>query len=123
MATLAAVTGFRLPDNAAEDSFNLLPALLEQNSKPIRQDVIHHSNDGVFSLRRGQWKLEEGLGSGGFSPPAAVEPAPGGPKGQLYDLAKDPGELNNLYQKRPDIVDSMSTLLEKYKTQGHTRPL
>ena len=123
MSTLAAVTGFSLPDNAAEDSFNLLPALLEENTKPIRQDVIHHSNDGVFSLRRGQWKLEEGLGSGGFSPPGNVEPAPGGPKGQLYDLAKDPGELNNLYQKRLDIVDSMSTLLEKYKTQGHTRPL
>ena len=123
MSTLAAVTGYRLPDTAAEDSFNLLPAMLEQNTKPIRQDVIHHSNDGVFSLRRGQYKLEEGLGSGGFSPPNKVEPAPGGPKGQLYDLAKDPEELNNLYQRRPDIVDTMSTLLEKYKTQGHTRPM
>ncbi len=122
MATLAAVTGYRLPDDAAEDSFNLLPALLEQNSKPIRADVIHHSNDGVFSLRRGNWKLEEGLGSGGFSPPNAVEPATGGPTGQLYDLAKDPGEMNNLYQRRPDIVDSMSTLLQKYRSQGRTRP-
>ena len=122
MSTLAAVTGYHLPENSADDSFNLLPALLEQNTKPIRQDVIHHSNDGIFSIRRGQWKLEEGLGSGGFSPPGNVDPAPGGPKGQLYDLAKDPGELNNLYQKRPDIVDSLSTLLEKYKVQGRTRP-
>jgi len=52
-----------------------------------------------------------------------VEPTLGGPKGQLYDLAKDPAELNNLYQKRPDVVDSLATLLGKYKTQGHTRPL
>jgi len=56
-------------------------------------------------------------------PPVTVEPAPGGPKGQLYDMVKDPAELNNLYQKRADIVDSLSTLLQKYKDQGHTRPL
>ena len=123
MATAAAITGFRLPDNAAEDSFNLLPAYLGQNTKPIRPDIIHHSITGVFSLRRGNWKLEEGLGSGGFSPPQSVDPAPGGPKGQLYDMAKDPGELNNLYQKRPDVVDSLATLLDRYKKQGHTRPM
>jgi len=75
--------------------------------------------------RRGTMRQppQEGLGSGGFSPPANVSQAPGGPKGQLYDLAKDPAELNNLYQKRPEIVDSLSTLLQKYKDQGHTRPL
>lgn len=123
MATVAAITGTTLPNDAAEDSYNLLPAYLQKNTQPIRPDIIHHSVAGVFSLRRGNWKLEEGLGSGGFSPPATVEPAPGGPKGQLYDLAKDPAELNNLYQKRPDIVDSLATLLQKYKTQGHTRPL
>lgn len=123
MATAAAITGVSLPDDAAEDSFNLLPAFLGKNSAPIRPDIIHHSINGTFSLRRGNWKLEEGLGSGGFSPPATVESALGGPKGQLYDLAKDPAELNNLYQKRPDIVDSLATLLEKYKTQGRTRPL
>jgi arylsulfatase A-like enzyme len=123
MATAAVITGVALPDNAAEDSFNLLPALLEKNANPIRPDIIHHSIDGVFSLRRGNWKLEEGLGSGGFSAPKIVEPAPGGPRGQLYDLAKDPGERNNLYQKRPDVVDSLATLLQRYKTQGHSRPL
>ena len=123
MATVAAITGTSLSDNAAEDSFNLLPAFLQKNNTPIRPDIIHHSVAGVFSIRRGNWKLEEGLGSGGFSPPRTVEPTLGGPKGQLYDLAKDPAELNNLYQKRPDVVDSLATLLGKYKTQGHTRPL
>jgi arylsulfatase A-like enzyme len=123
MATAAAITGTTLPKDAAEDSYNLLPAFLEKSSKPIRPDIIHHSITGVFSIRRGNWKLEEGLGSGGFSAPQTVEPAPGGPKGQLYDLARDPAELNNLYQKRPDIVDSLATLLQKYKTEGHSRPL
>jgi len=122
MATVAGVLGFPLPNQAAEDSFNLLPAWLGKNTKPIRPDIIHHSIDGVFSIRQGNWKLEQGLGSGGFTLPAKVDPAPGGPKGQLYDLAHDPEEKENLYQKRTDIVDSLSTLLDKYKRQGYTRP-
>jgi arylsulfatase A len=122
MATAAAIIGTSLPARSAEDSFNLLPALLGKNTKPIRPDIIHHSIEGMFSIRQGNWKLEQGLGSGGFSAPAKVEPAAGGPKGQLYDLAHDPQEKENLYQKRPDIVDSLATLLEKYKRQGYTRP-
>jgi arylsulfatase A-like enzyme len=123
MATLASVTGVSLPDNAAEDSFDLLPALLGKSTRPIRPDVIHHSIEGMFSIRRDNWKLEEGLGSGGFSEPKSEEPAPGGPKGQLYDLSKDPEELHNLYQERPDIVERLSALLDRYKKEGHTRPL
>jgi arylsulfatase A len=122
MATIAAITGIPLPKHSAEDSFNLLPAFLGKNTSPIRDSVILHSIDGMFSIHQGNWKLEEGLGSGGFSPPRTVEPAPGGPKGQLYDLAIDPGELHNLYQARPDIVDRLATLLERYKRQGYTRP-
>ncbi len=47
----------------------------------------------------------------------------GGPKGQLYDLQSDPGELHNLYQARPEVVDRLATLLERYRQQGHTRPM
>lgn len=39
-----------------------------------------------------------------------------------YDMEHDPEEKENLYQKRPDMVDSLSTLLDKYKHQGYTRP-
>jgi arylsulfatase A len=122
MATVAAITGAPLPANSAEDSFNLLPAFLGKNTSPIRDSVILHSIDGMFSIRQGSWKLEEGLGSGGFSPPRTEEPAPGGPTGQLYDLSVDPEELHNLYQSRPEIVDRLASLLERYKRQGYTRP-
>jgi arylsulfatase A len=121
MATLAAVTGFKLPDDAAEDSYNLLPALDGTASAPIRTDLIHHSNDGMFSLRRGRWKFEEGLGSGGFTEPRSVQPAADGPRGQLYDMVADPGELYNLYPDRPDVVAEMSALLDKYRRAGRTR--
>jgi arylsulfatase A-like enzyme len=123
MATTAAITGQDLPRNAGEDSFNLLPAFLEENKVPIRDSVILHSVTGMFSFRQGNWKLEEGLGSGGFSPPQTVDAAQGGPKGQLYDLAKDPEELHNLYQAQPEMVDKLATRLERYRRQGYTRPM
>ncbi len=123
MATTAALLNKPLPHDAAEDSFNLLPVLLEKNEKPVREDIILHSIDGIFSLRVGNWKLEEGLGSGGFSAPRIVEPGEGGPKGQLYDLDADPAEQHNLYQVRPDVVDRLSSQLERYRRQGHTRPM
>ncbi len=123
MATVAAILGSPLPPNAGEDSYNLLPALLGRDRQPIRQAIVHHSNQGVFAIRRGSWKLEFGLGSGGFSPPNKVEPAEGGPAGQLYNLAEDPAENFNLYQRHPEIVRELTRLLEQYKKQGYSRPM
>jgi arylsulfatase A len=123
MATVAAMVGRKLPENAGEDSYNLLPALLGKDDKPIREAIVHHSNLGIFAIRRGDWKLELGLGSGGFSPPNKVDPAEGGPVGQLYNLAQDPGENFNLYQRHPEIVEELSRLLDQYRRQGYSRPM
>jgi len=43
--------------------------------------------------------------------------------GQLYNLKNDPYEKNNLWDKHPEIVKRLTKLLEKYKKQGHSRPL
>jgi arylsulfatase A-like enzyme len=122
MATVAAVTGQKLPDEAAEDSFNALPALERRNRKPIRETVIQESGKGMRSIREGNWKLELGLGSGGFSEPIKVDPVPGGPQGQLYDLRTDPGERNNLWSKHPEIVERLSRKLKEAEAAGRTRP-
>ncbi|MBK9168408.1 MAG: arylsulfatase [Bryobacterales bacterium] len=122
LATAAAIVGAKLPDNAAEDSYNILPALEGKRGKPIREAVVHHSVSGMFSIRKGNWKLIEGLGSGGFSDPRTVEPKPGEAPGALYDLSRDLAETNNLYASRPDVVKELRALLERYKRQGYSRP-
>jgi len=123
MATAAAITGATLLRNAAEDSFNMLPALLGTAKTPIRPSIIDHSIDGMFCITEGDWKLEEGLGSGGFSSPKRVEPGPNGPSGQLYNLAKDPHEQHNLYLQQPQIVAHLHALLQKEKETGYTRTM
>ena len=123
MATAAAITDQALPRTAGGDSYNLLPVLTGAAKSPVREAIIHHSVEGVFSVRQGNWKLELGLGSGGFSDPKTEEPKPGGPQGQLYDLAADPGELKNVWLERPDEVKRLTALLDAYKRQGYSRPL
>ena len=56
MATVADIVGETLPEDAGEDSASFLPALMGE-AEPVRDDLIHHSCMGVFSIRRGDWKL------------------------------------------------------------------
>ncbi|MBM3786015.1 MAG: hypothetical protein FJW30_16770 [Acidobacteria bacterium] len=117
MATVADIAGVALPRDAGEDSYSLLPAL--RGKAGSRRAIVHHSGDGMFSIREGSWKLALGLGSGGFSQPQRIP----GPGGQLYDLSKDPGETNNLYDRRADVVARLTKLLERYQQQGYSRPI
>lgn len=124
IATCAAIVGAEVPDNAGEDSYNILPALLDQKrNKPIREATVHHSGGGMFSIRQGQWKLVQGRGSGGFSKPKFIKSKQGEPKGQLYNLDKDPAETNDVWSQHPEIVERLTKLLEKYKKEGRSRPL
>jgi arylsulfatase A len=120
LATVAAILHSALPDDAAEDSFNFLPALLD-SSKAAREVIIHHSLHGAFAIREGAWKLCLELGSGGFTPPRTIPPEIEGPKGQLYNLATDPGETNNLWLTHPEQVARLTALLEQYQSAGRSR--
>ena len=106
MATCAAVTNRDLPENAGPDSYSFLPVLIgeQPDEQPIRPPIVMQSSNGSMLIRSGDWKLINQLGSGGFSEPKHIEPGPGDPEGQLYNLAEDPGETNNIYSDYPDIV-------------------
>jgi arylsulfatase A-like enzyme len=125
MATCAALTGSALPADAGEDSVSLLPALrgerLERTHPPLREAVVHHSFDGMFALRRGPWKLVLGHGSGGFTQPRRVEPAPGAPPGALHNMEDDPSETASFWAERPEVVAELTGLLDRYQRQGHSR--
>ena len=130
MATVAAIVGAELPENAAEDSFNMLPALLGRNSGPIRPYLLTQAFGGArtLSIRRGQWKYLDHTGSGGnryqnkpeLKPFVLPETAPGA-LGQLYNLEDDPGETRNLYCERPEIVKELRALLDQSMASGRSR--
>jgi arylsulfatase A-like enzyme len=124
LATCAEITGAKLPRDAAEDSFSLLPALLsEKPAKAVRDHAVFHSNRGMFSIEEGDWKLILQRGSGGFSVPRLLEPKPGEAAGQLYNLHTDPRETRNVYKDHPEIVARLTARLEKIRAAGRSRPL
>lgn len=119
-ATIAEITGTKLGSGMAEDSFSFAPVLLGA-AKSRREAVVHHSGTGMFSIRSEGWKLILGRGSGGFTAPVKVIPAPGEPEGELYDLREDPHEDHNLYAQLPEVVKRLKDTLEVWQSQDHSR--
>ncbi len=123
MATCAEILGAKLPDNAAEDSFSILPALLGTDTAPLHEAVVHHSLNGSFAIRQGKWKLELCADSGGWtSPKPGSKEAKGLPTNQLYDLSTDKGETKNLQAEHPEVVARLTRLLEHFIADGRSTP-
>jgi arylsulfatase A-like enzyme len=114
--TCAEILGTKLPDNAGEDSFSLLP-LLRGEDKPVRANAVSASSQGTPAVRLGHWKYIPAPGSGGWGT--------GGDQSQpvqLYNLADDIGETKNLAAEQPARVGEMKTLLEKLIADGRSTP-
>ena len=117
MATIAALNGVKLPDNAAEDSYNVLPALLggEMSENKLRPRVFHSAN-GVFAIQQGDWKLIQGTkGSGSGSDFVKADSLL--LTGQLYNISRDPGEQYDLWNDYPEKVKELNKILEEIKSQ------
>jgi len=116
LRTFADVFGVKLPDNAGEDSFSLLP-LLKGEEKPVRENAVSASIGGTPAVRSGSWNYIPAPGSGGWGS--------GGDQSQpvqLYNLAEDLGETKNLAAAMPEKVAEMKAILEKLITDGRSTP-
>lgn len=116
MAICKELLGEKDPRFETEDSYSILPVLLGKSKQIAGQPaVVHSSSVGFFAIRKGDWKLIEGRGSGGFTEPRVVVPKEGEPTGQLYNLASDIGETKDLYQQYPEKVKELRALLTSIK--------
>ncbi len=124
MATAAELTGQSLPDNAGEDSVSFLPALQGQPLDTTgRHALIHHSIQGMFAIRKDEWKLCRCPGSGGWTSPKDPEALEQGlPDLQLYNLKDDPGETRNLAPDHAEKVEELTALLADCVEAGRTTP-
>jgi len=128
-ATFAALTGQKLPTDAAPDSFNVLPALLgKPHDKPCRSEFVAHrgGTKGPFAIRQGQWKLiQSGGATASYSvaskTAAAREANRTEPGPFLVNLATDLSETNNVAAAHPEKVKELQALFEKIRDQGRSR--
>ena len=123
MATFADILNAELPPNAGEDSFSFLPVLTgeQPENESVRPPVVSVTSRGVRTIQTKEWKLIETLGSGGFTSPGYIEPEPGGPEGQLFNLLEDPEETTNLWTEHPDVVERLMLMLAEWDESGRSR--
>jgi hypothetical protein len=122
-ASFASLIGEKLPAQAGEDSFDLMPAFFGQEPEKPRDNLITHSYVGVFSIRIDKWKLildTRGSGGNRAVTPGWEDVIPGLP-GQLYNLEEDPYETTNLWDDRPDTVSKLTYRIQQYKATGCSR--
>ena len=128
LATLAALLDVKLPADAGVDSVNILPALLgEKRKAPLREATVHHSGQGKFAIRRGDWVLI-------FAPTGDDNRKQGEPPwfqkdrgyaahaeaGELFNLATDPTQKNNVYATETAKVRELTALMERYVADGRS---
>jgi len=124
LATTAELVGTPLPakDAGAEDSRSFLSVLLGSVDAKGREDMIIHSADGVFAVRKGRWKWIEGV---------PVEKIKDGVRktrkdqfrSQLYDTVADPAEKKDVSAEHPEVVAELRDLLRRYRDGGFSREL
>jgi len=115
MKTIAGIVDYTLPENAGEDSINFLNSFNGSNKNQLRNSVIYHTFNGKFAIRQNNWVLIE-------NKTGTVTKVPSWVKSQniknntpmlLYNILEDPIQEENLYHKKPEIVQGLLHNLNK----------
>jgi len=111
LASLAAFIRQKLPNQAAPDSVDVMPALLGES--PTGRDELVEQGSSL-ALRQGPWKLiKPDANSTPGKRPRAARSERSTP--QLYNLVDDLGEQKNLASQYPDKVKQLSVRLDEIR--------
>ena len=133
MATFADLVGYDLPDDAAEDSFNQLATWKDNTDQTtVRTSMVHNTREGDhYAVRQGDWVLidhKTGLGTrkGSKEAPEWIRERYGDaaelPRGGLYNLKKDLGQLDNQIDAFPEKAAELRVLLKNIREGNRTAP-
>jgi arylsulfatase A-like enzyme len=125
IATCAEIVGVKLDDADAVDSVSHLAAMRGEKSPALRKGIVHHSLDGSFAIRSGDWKLIfcASAGAWKYSDLTSEEAQKQGlPDYQLYNLKDDLAETKNLYNKHPDKMCELTALMAEIISKGRSTP-
>ncbi|MEM7697555.1 MAG: sulfatase-like hydrolase/transferase [Verrucomicrobiota bacterium] len=109
LPTFAALSGAEVPADRTIDGMEVVDILLGEPAAKSPHVTLFYEVEGI---RRGDWKL------------VRVPIKKKGIQSQLFNLAADLGERQNLAQDHPDIVGDLETLLREHaeKIASDTRP-
>ena len=124
-ATCAEISEYSISDTEAEDSYSILSLITGEVDDDIRSSIVHHSINGSFAIRQGDWKLCVCPGSGGWSYPRPQDIKAKNldlPAMQLFNLKEDVSETNNLISEYPEKAEKLRSTLKKIILTGRSTP-
>ena len=129
---MAGILDVPLPENGAEDSFNVGSSWFgTEGSKPPRDTVILHAPQGcTYAVRKGPWKFieNENRPEPNYMNDPGVEKSiklwrtknkP--PKDQLFNVVDDPSETKDVAADHQDIVQECRQILKEARDKKRTR--
>ena len=122
-ASLAAMAGVEMPDDACLDSFNVLGALLGEPGADGREHLVQQDNGkaGNYGFRVGDWKLQRHDSKRTRNRDLRLVNDPV-PQYQLFNLADDPAEQTDVADRHPEVAERLQTRLAEIIDSGHRRP-
>ena len=100
LPTFAKLCGGKVDPDRKIDGMNFSEMLFSDTASP-RNEFFYYIREALEAVRVGDWKLHTSKDG------EAVK--------LLYNLRKDPGETNNLYDEYPEIVAKLEARLEYYR--------
>ncbi|MCH6257470.1 arylsulfatase [Puniceicoccaceae bacterium K14] len=108
MATFAEIIDAEIPDNAGEDSQSFASVLSNASSSFERLPLINHDFYGRYSITDGDWKWISPMEESGV--------------GELYNVAEDRLEANDLAEKHPEMRKELEEKMTQIVVRGRTTP-
>ena len=106
--TFSEITNAETPDNI--DGISFLQALLGNEDQQMKHEYLYwefHERGGRKALRKGDWKL---INYDVLDPEKTTV--------ELYNIATDPGEQNNVAESNPEIVNELTGLMKNARTES-----
>ena len=132
LPTFAKLVGVEPPKDRVLDGRDISTLMFDRTAGPVRDTHLYfNANQNLAAIRQGDWKLflsapaPKGQAKNvKADKPAAknAEPESTGP--QLYNLATDPAETNNVAADQPQIVAKLQAEAERREAEirQHRRP-
>ncbi len=114
-ATYSEMLGVTIKESSAVDSISFYRELVDLPHKNNRSAIVMHAGDGKFAIRNENMKLCFSRDNNNRWNKSSSHN-----KWQLYDLAKDHRERNNIYEDHPTLVKELYTLMLQYIENGRS---
>lgn len=125
ISTLAEITEIPLPENAAPDSYSLLPIISAQDyPSPFREATVHNTFENKWGIRQGDWLFMNNKDGEHSKMPESFKELRSytdfATEGLLFNMKTDPEQRINLYVEHPQKVEELDALLQKYREQTYS---